>query len=163
MAGMTGGASRFLEDWTVGERLTTHGRTVTEADVVNFAGLTGDINPLHLDAVYAAGTRFGQRLPHGQLLFVLALGLAERVIAPLFHESIVAFAGVDRLRFIRPVFIGDTIRLERRVLSAEPRDEETGLLVFDDQVIKQDGSVAIVFQPRYVMKRRPNGRDQPGT
>ena len=54
---MTPGAtSRWFEDWTIGERLATHGRTVTEADVVNFAGLTGDINPLHLDAVYAAST-----------------------------------------------------------------------------------------------------------
>lgn len=150
-----GSASKWFEDWTLGERLSTHGRTVTEADIVNFAGITGDINPLHLDAVYAAGTRYGQRLPHGQLLFVLALGLAERVIAPLFHDSIVAFAGVDRLRFIRPVFIGDTIRLERRVHALEPRDAATGMLVFDDQVLKQDGAVAIAFQPRYLMRRRP--------
>ena len=55
-----GDATRWFEDWTLEERLATHGRTVTEADVVNFAGLTGDINPLHLDAVYAASTRFGQ-------------------------------------------------------------------------------------------------------
>jgi acyl dehydratase len=152
-----GGASKFFEDWTLGERLSTHGRTVTEADVVNFAGLTGDINPIHLDAVYAAGTRYGQRLPHGQLIFVLALGLAERVIAPLFHDSIVAFAGVDRLRFLRPVFIGDTIRLERQVHALEPRDAETGVLVFDDQLMKQDGEVALVFRPRYLLRRRPAG------
>jgi acyl dehydratase len=150
-----GDATRWFEDWTLDERLVTHGRTVTEADVVNFAGLTGDINPLHLDAVYAANTRFGQRLPHGQLVFVLALGLAERVIAPLFHHSVVAFAGVDRLRFLRPVFIGDTIRLERQVHALEPRDDGTGLLVFDDQVVKQTGEVAFVFQPRYLMRRRP--------
>ncbi|WP_431285078.1 MaoC/PaaZ C-terminal domain-containing protein [Humitalea sp. 24SJ18S-53] len=152
---MIADASRFFEDWRLEETLATHGRTVTEADVANFAGLTGDINPLHMDAVYAASTRFGQRLPHGQLLFVLALGLAERVIAPLFHSSVVAFAGVDRLRFVRPVFIGDTIRLERRVMALEVRDADTGMLVFDDQVLKQDGSVAIAFRPRYLMKRRP--------
>jgi acyl dehydratase len=86
-----GGATRWFEDWTLDERLATHGRTVTEAGVVNSAGLTGDINPLYLDAVYAAGTRYGQRLPHGQLVFVLALGLAERVIAPLF-QVLSAFA-----------------------------------------------------------------------
>jgi 3-hydroxybutyryl-CoA dehydratase len=152
---MTGVAPRWFEDWAVGETLSTHGRTVTEADVVNFAGLTGDINPLHLDAVYAAGTRYGQRLPHGQLLFALALGLAERAIAPLFHGTVVAFAGVDRLRFVRPVFIGDTIRLERRVLALDPRDDATGMLTFDDRVLKQDGDVAVVFRPRYLVKRRP--------
>lgn len=149
--------SKYFDDFQLGDELETHGRTVTEADVVNFAGVTGDINPLHLDEVYARSTRFGRRLPHGQLIFVLALGLAERVIAPLFHDSIVAFYGVDRMRFIKPVFIGDTIRLRRRVESLEDKGNASGLLTFADSVHNQDGVLCLVYQPKYLLKRRPAG------
>ena len=147
--------SKFFEDFAVGEELVTHGRTLTEADVANFAGVTGDINPLHMDEEYARKTRFGRRVPHGQLIFVLALGLAERLIAPLFHESIIAFYGVDRMRFIKPVFIGDTIRLNRRVESAEPRDETAGVITFEDRVVNQDGQLCLRYFPKYLLKRRP--------
>ena len=67
---------RYLDEFEVGEEFTTHARTLTETDVVNFAGVSGDFNPLHMDAEYARGTRFGQRVPHGQLVFVVSLGLA---------------------------------------------------------------------------------------
>ena len=149
-------ASRYFDDFEVGDRLDTHGRTLTEADVANFAGVTGDINPIHMDAVYASKTRFGRRVPHGQLVFVLALGLAERVIAPLFHDSIVAFYGVDKMRFISPVFIGDTIRLERRVAALEQRDAASGLLTFEDHVINQDGETCLRYEPKYILKVRPD-------
>jgi len=147
--------TRFFEEFTPGEEIVTHGRTVTEADVANFAGVTGDINPLHMDEEYARKTRFGRRVPHGQLIFVLALGLAERVIAPLLHESIIAFYGVDKMRFIKPVFVGDTITLKRRVESAEPRDETSGVITFDDRVMNQDGQLCLRYFPKYLLKRRP--------
>ena len=147
--------SKYFDDFKIDDRLATHGRTVTEADVANYAGVTGDINPLHMDEAYARGTRYGRRLPHGQLIFALALGLAERVIAPLFHDSIVAFYGVDRMRFIKPVFIGDTIHLERRVSALAPRDDGTGLLTFEDQVVNQDGTLCLRYEPSYLLKRRP--------
>jgi methylmalonyl-CoA epimerase len=134
--------------------LSTHGRTMTEADMVNFAGLTGDINPLHMDEEYAKRTRFGRRLPHGQLVFVLALGLAERVIGPLFQDSMVAFYGVDRKRFVRPVFLGDTIKLRRQVQALEPRTDGTGVVTFDDQVSNQRDELCLRFSPKYLLKRR---------
>jgi len=146
--------SRWLEDWRLGETLRSHSRTVTEADMVGFAGLTGDINPLHLDSEYAKTTRYGQRLPHSQLILVLALGLAELVIAPLFHPSVVALYGIDRLRFLQPVFLGDTIHVERRVEALEEREPQTELLKFADQVVRQDGVCAAVFQPKYLMARQ---------
>jgi acyl dehydratase len=148
-------ATKYFEDLKVGEVLETHGRTVTEADVVNFAGLTGDIHPLHMDDVYARTTRYGRRLPHGQLIFVLSLGLAERVIEPLFRDSMIAFYGVDRLRFIHPVFIGDTIKLHRSVDKLEGRDDGTGLLTFADNLKNQDGKLCAVYYPKYLLKRRP--------
>lgn len=147
--------SKFFDDFAVGEAFVTHGRTVTEADVANFAGVTGDINPLHMDEEYAKKTRFGRRVPHGQLIFVLALGLAERVIAPLFHESIVAFYGVDKMRFVKPVFIGDTITLRRRVEAADSRDEASGVVTFEDQVVNQDGQLCLRYYPKYLLKKKP--------
>ena len=147
--------SKFFDDFKVGEEFVTHGRTLTEADVANFAGVTGDINPLHMDEEYAKKTRFGRRVPHGQLIFVLSLGLAERVVAPLFHDSIIAFYGVDKMRFIKPVFIGDTITLRRRVDSAEPRDATSGMVTFEDHVVNQDGQLCLRYYPKYLLKRQP--------
>lgn len=147
--------SKFFDDFKVGEEFVTHGRTVTEADVANFAGVTGDINPLHMDEEYAKKTRFGRRLPHGQLIFVLSLGLAERVIAPMFHDSIIAFYGVDKMRFVKPVFMGDTITLHRRVATAEPRDGTSGVITFDDQVLNQEGQLCLRYFPKYLLKRKP--------
>jgi methylmalonyl-CoA epimerase len=147
-------SGRFFDDLRVGEQISTHGRTMTEADMVNFAGLTGDINPLHMDEEYAKRTRFGRRLPHGQLVFVLALGLAERVIGPLFQDSMVAFYGVDRKRFVRPVFLGDTIKLRRQVQALEPRTDGTGVVTFDDQVSNQRDELCLRFSPKYLLKRR---------
>lgn len=146
--------SKFFDDFQVGEEFVTHGRTLTEADVANFAGVTGDINPLHMDEEYAKKTRFGRRVPHGQLIFVLSLGLAERVVAPLFHDSIIAFYGVDKMRFIKPVFIGDTITLRRRVDSAEPRDATSGMVTFEDHVVNQDGQLCLRYYPKYLLKRQ---------
>ncbi len=147
--------SKFFDDFKAGESFVTHGRTVTEADVANFAGVTGDINPLHMDEEYARKTRFGRRVPHGQLIFVLALGLAERLIAPLFHESIIAFYGVDKMRFIKPVFIGDTITLRRRVEAAESRDDVSGVVTFEDQVLKPDGELCLRYFPKYLLRKKP--------
>jgi acyl dehydratase len=147
--------TKYLEDFKVGDVLETHGRTVTEADVVNFAGLTGDIHPLHMDEVYARSTRYGRRLPHGQLIFALSLGLAERVIEPLMRDSIIAFYGVDRLRFLHPVFIGDTIRLHRIVENVQAKEKDTGLLTFADNIRNQDGELCVVYYPKYLLRRRP--------
>lgn len=147
-------SGRHLDDFDIGEEFTTHGRTVTEADVVNFAGVTGDFNPLHMDAEYAGATRFGQRVPHGQLIFVLSLGLAERCIVPLFQAGVVAFYGVDKLRFVKPVFMGDTIHLVRRVEAIEPRDEAQGVLTFEDRLLNQDDDLCLRYFPKYLLTRR---------
>ena len=108
-----------------------------------------------MDEEYGKKTRFGRRVPHGQLIFVLSLGLAERIVAPLFHDSIIAFYGVDKMRFIKPVFMGDTITLRRRVDSAEPRDASSGIVTFDDHVVNQKGELCLRYYPKYLLKRQP--------
>ena len=95
----------YFEDYELGHVRTTTGRTITETDFVVHAGHTGDFFPHHMDAEFAKTTPFGQRVAHGTMIFAIGVGLTASLINP------VAFSyGYDRLRFIKPVFIGDTIR-----------------------------------------------------
>ncbi|MEA2126619.1 MAG: 3-hydroxybutyryl-CoA dehydratase [Solirubrobacteraceae bacterium] len=93
-----------------GDRFTTRGRTVTEADVVAFAGLTGDYHPQHVDAEWAAGSIFGERVAHGLLILGLAAGLVA-----FDPEEVIALRGVRNAVFKRPVSLGDTIRVDGEV------------------------------------------------
>lgn len=93
-----------------GDRFHSRGRTVTEADVVAFAGLTGDFHPQHVDAEWAAESIFGERVAHGLLVLGLAAGLV-----PFDPEEVVALRGVRNAVFKRPVALGDTIRVEGEV------------------------------------------------
>ena len=106
----------YIEDFKTGQELTTAARTVTEADVVAFAGLSGDYNSLHTDAEYARGTQFGQRIAHGMLAFSIATGLGVRT--GVLDGTVLAFLGIEDWKFLKPVFIGDTIRLRWTVTEA---------------------------------------------
>ena len=105
---------KYGDDFKVGDVYRTPRLTVTETHVVNWAGLTGDFYPLHMDAVYAAGTQFGERLAHGPLIFGLAVGLVA--LAGFGEDSVIAWLGTDKLRKRAPVRIGDTITARVEVL-----------------------------------------------
>lgn len=94
-------------DFPPGSEFQTPGRTVTEADIGSFAGLTGDFYPLHVDETYASKTQFGQRIAHGPLVYSLAVGLMFQ--SGVFEDSILAFLGVESMRHLAPCFIGDTV------------------------------------------------------
>jgi acyl dehydratase len=128
-----------------GEVATTGGRTITEADITNFAGVSGDFNHLHLDAEAMEDSMFGGRIAHGTLVFSAATGLLWQSRTPEEREAVIAFYGVDNLRFRGPVFPGDTIHVETEVLSKEETDSPrgTGTVQYGIEVKKQDGSVAI--------------------
>lgn len=98
-----------FENFSVGQIFESQARTVTESDIVAFAGLTWDTNPVHTDAVGQASSRFGQRIAHGALGLSVALGLASRI--GVFESCSVALLGVDQWRFLRPLLIGDTVRV----------------------------------------------------
>jgi 3-hydroxybutyryl-CoA dehydratase len=106
-----------------GQAFVTHGRTITEADVVAFATLTGDLHPQHVDAVWAAESPFGRRIAHGMLVLSYALGLV-----PLDPERVVALRRVRDVVFKRAVALGDTIHVEGEVERLTPLDETTGLV-----------------------------------
>src|SRR5215207_10005650 len=111
-----------FEDYEIGSVRTTHGRTITETDFVVHAGHTGDFFPHHIDAEFAKTTPFGQRIAHGTMIFAIGVGLTATVINP------VAFTyGYDRLRFIKPVFIGDTIRTRVTIAAKEDDPKRPGM------------------------------------
>lgn len=111
----------FFEEFEIGHKIVTVGRTITETDIVQFAGLSGDYNQIHTDAVYAAEAPFGKRVAHGLLVLSIVSGLA--VQSGFMEGTIMAFREVEGWKFSRPVFIGDTIHavLEVVELKALPR------------------------------------------
>ncbi|MCF8033237.1 MAG: MaoC family dehydratase N-terminal domain-containing protein [Desulfarculaceae bacterium] len=127
----------FFDDFTVGQKFVSKGRTVTEADVVNFSDLTWDHNSLHTDEEYAKDSRFGRRIAHGILGIAMHAGLTSYLTA----DSIVALMGLN-WKFKKPIFIGDTIHVEQTVKEMRPLpDGARGVLTFAKDVVNQDGEI----------------------
>ncbi|TIX81503.1 MAG: dehydratase [Mesorhizobium sp.] len=141
----------YFEDYQIGSSRMTSGRTITETDFVVHAGHTGDFFPHHMDAEFMKTTPFGQRIAHGTLVFSVGVGLTASVINP------VAFSyGYDRLRFIKPVFIGDTIRTRTTISAKEddPKRTESGRVIERCEVINQHGDVVLAADHIYIVERR---------
>ena len=115
--------SRPFDELEAGDRFTTRGRTVTEADVVAFATLTGDFRPQHTDAEWSAAKPFGERIAHGMLVLSYAAGLV-----PFDPERVVALRRVKDVVFKRPVRFGDTIKVHGRVADLREVDPAAGLV-----------------------------------
>jgi 3-hydroxybutyryl-CoA dehydratase len=126
--------SRPFDDLAVGQRFSTRGRTITEADVVSFAALTGDHHPQHVDARWAAASPFGGRIAHGLLVLSYAAGLV-----PFDADRVVALRRVRDAVFKRPVRLGDTISVDGRVAEVTPLDDDTGLVAVALVVSGEDG------------------------
>lgn len=122
-----------LEALEEGQAFVTRGRTVTEADVVAFAGLTGDFHPQHADAVWAASSAFGQRIAHGMLVLSFAVGLV-----PLHPERVIALRRITDVVFKRPVLFGDTIHVEGKVRAITRVTDDAGLVTCALSVLNQE-------------------------
>jgi acyl dehydratase len=103
----------IFEDFEPGQKVKSAGRTISEHDIASFAGLSGDFNQIHTDAEFARNTAFGQRVAHGLLGLAIASGLA--VQTGILGPNVIAFREVGEWKFIKPVFIGDTIHVELEV------------------------------------------------
>jgi acyl dehydratase len=143
----------YFEDFESAAGITTRGRTITEADVMMFAGLTGDFVELHTNEEFAKQTPFGRRVAHGALVFSISIGLATRT--NLLDDTLLAFAGVDKLRFVAPVFIGDTVHVTKRVSERKELGAEQGTVVFETRVLNQRNELVLVYFDKMLMKRRP--------
>lgn len=144
---------RSWEEIEVGEEYLSPGRTVTETDIVNFAGLSGDWNLLHTDAEFMKDSLYGERIAHGLLGLAIQSGLTARAMPrPL---TTLAFIGL-RWRFKGPIRIGDTIRVRVRVKEKrEGSKPDRGLVVLSRQVVNQRGEVVQEGETDLLIERRP--------
>jgi acyl dehydratase len=143
--------TRYFEDYEIGARRETLGRTITEADIVLHAGQTGDWFPHHVDAQWCATQPFGQRIAHGTLIVAVAVGMTASEINP------VAFSyGYDRIRFIRPVHIGDTLRVTAEITEKRdnPKRPDHGFVEETCTAVNQDGKPVLSLIHLYLVQRR---------
>jgi acyl dehydratase len=143
---------RWYEDIEIGERRETVGRTITEADIVLHAGQTGDFFPHHMDAEWMATQPAGQRIAHGTLVLSIAVGMTAGDINPQSMSY-----GYDRIRFIRPVFIGDTIHVSAEIVEKEEhvkQPEKFGYVRELVTVINQREETVMVLTHLYLVNRR---------
>jgi acyl dehydratase len=133
-------APRHFEDCSVGDRLTTAGRTVTETDVVMFAAVSGDWNALHTDAEAAREGPYGERIAHGMLTLVIGMNLLFRqgnVQSHLLPSELVAVTGYEHVKFLQPVKIGDTLRVAAEIVDAKRIFASQGLLGVRFRILNQ--------------------------
>lgn len=107
----------WFEEFEVGQKINSSGRTITEGDIVTFAGVSGDYNQIHTDSEFAQKTPFGRRVAHGLLILSIASGLAMRT--GVLEGTVIAFREINSWKFTSPVYIGDTIHTELTVLETK--------------------------------------------
>lgn len=144
-------ASSFFEDYEIGTTRQTLGRTITEADIVLHAGQTGDFYPHHMDKEWSAKQEFEKRIAHGTLILSIAIGMTAGDVNPEAFSY-----GYDRVRFIKPVFIDDTVTVTASI--TEKRDHakrpEYGIVVEKVEVFNQHEALVLVCEHIYMVKRR---------
>lgn len=143
----------YYEDFELGTRYISKGRTVTESDIVNFAGISGDYNPLHVDDQFAKNTIFGRRVAHGVLGIALMTGLNQSL--GITTGTMHAFLGLENWDFLHPIFIGDTLHLELEVASKrETKKSDRGIVNFTCELINQHGEVVQRGLRKMLMKQK---------
>ena len=147
----------YFEDMEIGDKVVSVGRTITEADIVSFAGLTGDYNTLHTDAEFAKGSIAGQRLAHGMLPLTYSSGLFTRTS---YNQAMMAqMAALTEInwKFKKPVLIGDTIHVEQEVIEkADPRPEsDMGKVTFLRTIFNQRGEIVQQGEFKQLIRKYP--------
>jgi acyl dehydratase len=143
--------SQYLEDYQVGSTRQTRGRTLTETDIVLHAGQSGDFYPHHMDAEWCKEQEFRQRIAHGTLVFTLAVGLTAGEVNPGAFTY-----GYDRLRFVKPVFIGDTlhVRVTLKEKRESPKRPGYGIVVELLEAFNQRDEVVLACEHLLMVKKR---------
>ena len=145
-------SEKFFEDYVVGASRQSTGRTITEADIVLHAGQTGDFFPHHMDREWCATQTFGRRMAHGTLILSVAVGMTADAINPRAMSY-----GYDRARFVRPVFIDDTVTVTAEIIAVgdHPRSpERLGRVDELVTVVNQHGEVVLSLVHLYVVEKR---------
>ncbi len=127
----------YFDELNIGDCWESRGRTITESDVVNFAGMTGDYDPLHVDHEFAKQTPFGRPIAHGLLGLSLLAGLSST--APAMQTK--AFLGIGKWQFLRPLLIGDTVRVKTEVADLNSKNRRQGRVTWRRQLVNQANEV----------------------
>lgn len=147
------GSTLYLEDFEIGKAYVSKSRTITEADVVNFAGVSGDFNPLHMSDEVGKKSMFGKRIAHGALGFVISNGLENQM--GLFDDSLIAFVECT-VKYLAPLMIGDTVHMEfyptEIIKTSKPG---RGILKKDLYLVNQDGKRIMESKQVIMLKTRP--------
>jgi acyl dehydratase len=143
---------QFFEDYEIGFTRRSFGRTITEADIVMHAGQTGDFFPHHMDAEWCATQDFKQRIAHGTLILSVGIGMTATTINPRSMSY-----GYDRVRFIRPVFIADTITVTANITEKRdhPKRKTHGIVVEAVDIANQRGETVLACEHLYLVERKP--------
>ena len=144
--------AKHFEDFVVGDKMVTRGRTVDIGDISLFAGLTGDHYPLHTDAEFMKDSRFGERIAHGPLTFALAVGLVG--LSGFYGDSIVALLEVTGMKATAPVFVGDTLHVVATVTEHDASGPKYGTLGVIYSVRNQKDEEVMTFLQRMLAKRQ---------
>ena len=142
---------KYFDELAVGDVFPgTRGRTITETDLALFSAVSGDWSPLHNDAAFAAKGPFGTRIAHGLLLVSMMTGLA-----PISGQAVVALYGFDRVRFVNPVLLGDTITYTSRIAGLEPKGDARGLADLEFQICNQHQKVCVAGIIKILLHKTP--------
>jgi len=144
----------YWEDWEIGKEYVSASRTITEADIVHFAGISGDYNPLHIDEEYCKKTIFGTRIAHGPLVYSIAAGLLFQL--HLYDDTLIAFLGFDSLKFTKHVIAGDTITVKISILEKrETSKPDRGVMKRSLKVYNQNNEMVQDAVQAFLLKRKP--------
>jgi len=142
---------KYFDQLAVGDIFAgTRGRTITETDIALFSAVSGDWSPLHNDAAYAANGPFGARIAHGLLLVSMMTGLA-----PISGQAVVALYGFDRVRFVNPVLLGDTITYTSKIAGLQPKGDGRGLADVEFQICNQHQNVCVAGTIKILLNKTP--------
>jgi acyl dehydratase len=144
-------SEQFFEDYEIGFTRLSTGRTITEADIVLHAGQTGDFFPHHMDKEWCATQDFKERIAHGTLVFSVGIGMTATTINPRAMSY-----GYDRVRFIKPVFINDTITVTATINEKRDHPKRTGHGIVAEaiEIANQRGETVLVCEHLYLVQRR---------
>jgi len=146
----------YFEDYAVGEKMISPGRTITETDITLYAAFTGDWHQLHTNAEYAKNSPFGERIAHGMLTLCIGSALNYRLgLYMNLPKSFIAFYGMDNVRFTGVVKIGDTIHTEFMVTELQVKDDRRGIIVSQNNIKNQRDEDVVVYTTRALVGRRP--------
>lgn len=146
--------NNYFDEIQVGDWFTSRSRTITETDLVMFSGLSGDYSSIHIDEVAAQASPFGARIAHGCLTLSIATGFEFQLQAGELESRVIAFYGLDKVRFTKPVFIGDTLHLDGEIGELTDKGAKGGVVMTHQRIINQNGEIVVSFEKRSLNAKR---------